>query len=658
MPQPILHYTLVIFCLFGLNSTHAQSYFLNGDAQYVGDDCYLLTESLPTQNGTVWYADQINLAEPFDLEFTMNFGTNNDNGADGIVFVLQTVGTSAIGESGGGIGFGGFDPSFGVEFDTWQNGENGDLLADHIAMISNGDVSHVSVNAIAGPVQAAVFSANIEDGIDHVVRITWDPEINLVEVFFDCFLRQTVTVDLIAGIFNGQTLVYWGFTAATGGAWNNQQVCLQENIVSTGPDVSICAGSGTTVVASGDPEGTYNWTPEEFLDDPSSQTPFASPPVSTMFYVEYFNLCGDPLTDSVFVEVGELEAFISTPQVITCDNLEVNLTGSSNFGNEVEFLWTTQDGNIVSGANASTASVNQSGSYTLEVNVDDLCFDEINVEVLENLIPFDADAGADNTLDCDQTSVSLSGDTDGSDFESLWVTSDGQIIGNATSLDIQTSTAGTYSLIIVNPENGCSSSDEVVVTDNTYYPIVDAGRVDTLSCADPIVFLNDVNVIPDEAATFEWTTIEGNILSGANTSTLEVNAGGMYYITVTLNGNGCSGSDSVFVDVEENVFIETSDLVMPNVFSPNNDGSNETFRPFLKSDPNFNILEILSNYDIKIYNRWGVLVHERIGTPVPWDGRVNGEPTSDGAYYYLLSFDVECSTQKNFELKGSFEILK
>ena len=83
----------------------AQTYFLNGDASYLGDDCYQLTPNLNTQNGTVWYADQIDLTQPFTIEFLMNLGSNDANGADGMVFVLQQEGTSAIGESGGGMGY-------------------------------------------------------------------------------------------------------------------------------------------------------------------------------------------------------------------------------------------------------------------------------------------------------------------------------------------------------------------------------------------------------------------------------------------------------------------------------------------------------------------------------------------------------------------------
>ena len=100
----------------------AQSYFLNGTAQSLGGDCYQLTTTQGKQNGTVWYSELIDLSQPFDLNFTMNFGTFDATGADGMVFVLQDVGTNALGQTGGALGFSGFNPSFGIEFDTWQNG--------------------------------------------------------------------------------------------------------------------------------------------------------------------------------------------------------------------------------------------------------------------------------------------------------------------------------------------------------------------------------------------------------------------------------------------------------------------------------------------------------------------------------------------------------
>ena len=98
----------ILFSLLVITSTatsYAQAYFLNGTATSSAEDCYQLTTTQGNQNGTVWYGEQINLSEPFELNFSMNFGTIDATGADGMVFVLQNVGTNALGETGGALGF-------------------------------------------------------------------------------------------------------------------------------------------------------------------------------------------------------------------------------------------------------------------------------------------------------------------------------------------------------------------------------------------------------------------------------------------------------------------------------------------------------------------------------------------------------------------------
>ena len=250
----------------------AQTYFLNGTATAGDGDCYQLTTTQGNQNGTVWYGEQIDLSEAFELSFSMNFGTIDATGADGMVFVLQNVGTNALGETGGALGFSGFDPSFGIEFDTWQNGQFGDLVTDHIGFLSDGSVDHNPPTGLAGPVNANINGANIEDGEDHPVRITWDPNTTIIAVYFDCDLRLFAEVDLVNEIFSGESNVYWGFTGSTGGSFNNQTVCLAPNIIATDPVVAICPGSSIELNVSGAPNTIYTWEPADFLSDPNAST--------------------------------------------------------------------------------------------------------------------------------------------------------------------------------------------------------------------------------------------------------------------------------------------------------------------------------------------------------------------------------------------------
>jgi len=224
-------YIFLIFIILLSQRVLSQSYFANGNARSLGGECYQLTQASNWQLGSVWYADPIDLSEDFDLEFYLNFGTNDGNGADGIVFVLQDVGNRAIGNAGGGLGFEGFSPSFGIEFDDFENTTMGDIASDHIAILKNGSVNHNSQNSISSPVQALVNGGNIEDGVDHLVRIVWKVNTHELEVWFDCSLRHKISYDIQKDIFSGNGIVYWGFTSSTGGLNNRQVACLRDDIL-------------------------------------------------------------------------------------------------------------------------------------------------------------------------------------------------------------------------------------------------------------------------------------------------------------------------------------------------------------------------------------------------------------------------------------------
>jgi hypothetical protein len=106
------------------------NFILNGDATIQPGNVFQLTPAIGNQSGSVWNNIQINLNNPFHFNIDLFLGCNN-GGADGIAFVLQPISTS-LGSSGGGLGYAGINPSFAVEFDTWQN--SSDPSYDHIAI--------------------------------------------------------------------------------------------------------------------------------------------------------------------------------------------------------------------------------------------------------------------------------------------------------------------------------------------------------------------------------------------------------------------------------------------------------------------------------------------------------------------------------------------
>ena len=131
--------------------TQAQ-YTVNGNAVQSNFNCYVLTNDVFNQSGSVWNNNKIDLSRFFNFAFNINLCCNaaDADGADGIVFVLQPISTS-IGSACGGLGYQNVSPAVGVTIHTWQNTDDSDPLFDHIAIQLNGNLNHSNSAIIAGP---------------------------------------------------------------------------------------------------------------------------------------------------------------------------------------------------------------------------------------------------------------------------------------------------------------------------------------------------------------------------------------------------------------------------------------------------------------------------------------------------------------------------
>lgn len=280
-------------------------FVLNGDATHDGASCYTLTRDRRSRVGSIWYEDFVSLENDFIVKFDMNLGCRDQSGADGIAFVLQPISTT-IGILGGGIGYQGISPSIAAEFDTWQNNNFNDPAYDHLAIIQDGEINHASVFNLAGPVGIIPSAGNVEDCNWRSCIIKWLTNEHRLEVYVDCELRLTYEGDIIRNIFSGDPLVYFGFTAATGGSTNVHQVCVDfVNATDKLTSDTICLGD---VIAKSAPSNftSYNWTPTIGVSDPSSNSPLFSPDQTTTYIVEMTEDCL-VARDSFTIHVIEVE---------------------------------------------------------------------------------------------------------------------------------------------------------------------------------------------------------------------------------------------------------------------------------------------------------------------------------------------------------------
>lgn len=94
---------------------------------------------------------------------------------------------------------------------------------------------------------------------------------------------------------------------------------------------------------------------------------------------------------------------------------------------------------------------------------------------------------------------------------------------------------------------------------------------------------------------------------------------------------------------------------MPNAFSPNADGHNETFRPITAFVIDEN-LEGISSYYFGVYNRWGEKLFETTDIRDSWDGNYKGEACQQDVYIFRLS--CEGVNGQQYNVKGSVTLLR
>jgi len=90
-----------------------------------------------------------------------------------------------------------------------------------------------------------------------------------------------------------------------------------------------------------------------------------------------------------------------------------------------------------------------------------------------------------------------------------------------------------------------------------------------------------------------------------------------------------------------------TELEIPNIFTPNDDGINDYF--VIRS-----ILSI-NNYGINIFNRWGVKVFESNDIKRSWDGYCNGDYCSAGVYYFVIRYGNGANKK---ERKGFLHLIR
>tara|TARA_B110000093_G_scaffold181175_1_gene224683 strand:+ start:1456 stop:2877 length:1422 start_codon:yes stop_codon:yes gene_type:complete len=326
---------LFILAILGFhNFSHAQLNTVTiGHASDLGGNCFEITPDQGNRAGGVWYDNPIDFADDFTIYYQNNFGTKDYNGADGMALVFKKEPNPEIGQTGQGLGYKNINNTLVVEFDTYYNGNESDPNVDHIGIMSNGVANHSASSSLAGPIQASLTSANIEDGIDHDIKIVWTASTKTLDVYFDCNLRLSVTNDVKTTIFNGDSTVFFGFVGSTGGYANLHKVCFNSisfvenlNLV----DANICVGETLSLDATIPSGISYSWSPTTAVSNPNNAITTVSPTVTTTYTVTIDDVCGNITTEDVLIVVNsDVTPSFPASSEFFCDGNTNPLTNTS-----------------------------------------------------------------------------------------------------------------------------------------------------------------------------------------------------------------------------------------------------------------------------------------------------------------------------------------
>lgn len=172
-----------------------------------------------------------------------------------------------------------------------------------------------------------------------------------------------------------------------------------------------------------------------------------------------------------------------------------------------------------------------------------------------------------------------------------------------------------------NSGTGCSYSTTKQIT---VYP------APTVSAGPDVTILGGGRATINATATgnnlkYKWTIGTGPAVGLDQDDILTPTASPLYdtqYTLTVTSEQGCSNSATVNVKVLQMP-------VVPNIFTPNGDGINDTW--------NIKYLNTYPNCTVEVFNRYGEKVYSSVGYPEAWDGRLRGATLPTGTYYYIIN---------------------
>jgi gliding motility-associated-like protein len=363
-----------------------------------------------------------------------------------------------------------------------------------------------------------------------------------------------------------------------------------EITVITESPVALCEGGEVTLSVSG--EGTFEWSTGDTGTSVSVNE-------TGIYTVTLSNEC-ESVSENIEVidggESPEAEIVVMGSNQI-CPGESAVLMGVGNGS----FSWSN-------GSTENEIEVFLPGTYVLTVT-NDCGSANASVVITQPTAPLVVIGAGNETAICDGQSIDITATS------TLPITWSNGVSGNSISVDAP----GVYYALV---SNECG-------TDTAFIEVLDGSPLAFFTAStetgEPPLEVEFDNQSED-ADFFEWTINGVVVSSGENLDYTFMQSGTPLVTLVATDSAGCSSSYSLTMnigDCDPLVFI-------PNTFTPNSDGINDLFR--IETN-------CIEEFELRIYNRWGVLLYTGGQGDPFWDGNNgNGYFVSDGVYVFTMQY--------------------
>lgn len=225
------------------------------------------------------------------------------------------------------------------------------------------------------------------------------------------------------------------------------------------------------IVLSGLVEGTLSantvWISGGTVYANGTVLPIVSPGTYQFVILDTLTFCSDTASITINENLAYPPLFLDPPGLLSCTNDVVTLSGGSPLPG-IDFVWMTVNGADTTWVgNGTSISVSAPGVYYL-IGSDptNSCTNFLTETVNADFAQPTADAGTPFSIECFGETAYLdgSGSAGQPGLTFSWSTSDGNIAAGTLTPVPEINEPGTYILIVTNPGNGCTDSDEVIIS--------------------------------------------------------------------------------------------------------------------------------------------------------------------------------------------------